>query len=311
MSNEVVSMGTMYLDINAYNFPYGTGLEPGREVVGGAYEIVAGGSALNFARFCTALDLDAIFIGKVGNDSLGKVLEQQVKKTGVRPALIISDDVQTNIGTNYLGEAGASIMTAIGSANQALQGGEVLEQLRKVSDQVGYLYLGGAFKLAGVLPHYEDIASYARTHGTKVVLDHGRITNAVSAEDRQKVRDVIGLVDYYLPSKDEFLGLWGAATIEEGIEKVRGLSDCMIVIKDAQNGAIGSKGTQYIHVPSFHVQVKNSVGAGDCFNAGFIKAQTLGFDLQKSMRFACATAAIKISQDNLPSASLVMGMMDK
>jgi len=42
--------------------------------------------------------------------------------------------------------------------------------------------------------------------------------------------------------------------------------------------------------------VLHTIGAGDAFNAGFIRAVADGRDIQESMLFATATAALKISR---------------
>jgi sugar/nucleoside kinase (ribokinase family) len=49
----------------------------------------------------------------------------------------------------------------------------------------------------------------------------------------------------------------------------------------------------------------HTVGAGDSFDAGFIAAQSEGQGTLGSIRFACATAALKISQDTLPTRQAI------
>lgn len=66
MRPEVLSLGTMYIDINLTQFPFNKGLLPESETVGRDYEMALGGSALNFARMCATLGLRTVFIGKTG-----------------------------------------------------------------------------------------------------------------------------------------------------------------------------------------------------------------------------------------------------
>jgi len=56
-----------------------------------------------------------------------------------------------------------------------------------------------------------------------------------------------------------------------------------------------------MHLPAYRVKPGYTVGAGDAFNAGFIKAQMEGRDLRESMCFANATAAEKISHGGIPT----------
>lgn len=50
-----------------------------------------------------------------------------------------------------------------------------------------------------------------------------------------------------------------------------------------------------IHVPSFAVEARFTVGAGDSFNAGFLYALYQGWDLPQALRFAHAVAALVVS----------------
>lgn len=311
MKQKILSIGTMYLDINCHSFPYGQGLLPEQEVVGRDYEIVPGRSALNFARFCASLEFSPIFIGKAGVDKAGALLEELVLETGIIPAFIKSNNVATNLGMNFVGENGKSIMTVVGTANQSLNGQEVENKVYEYLNNVEYLYLGGCFKLKSLLPHFLGLAKKAKKQGVKIVLDHGRTNNDISKKDIQIVHELIEFVDYYLPSKDEFLSVWNENSIENAAKKVQKNSSTTIVVKDAENGAIGFNKEEKVYVPSFPVRVQNTVGAGDSFNAGFIKAQDLGFDFEKSIRFACATAAVKISQTNLPTMREVEAVLKR
>jgi sugar/nucleoside kinase (ribokinase family) len=301
MKPVILSLGTMYLDIIYHNFPYGSGLVPNQEVVGNSYEVVPGGSALNFARVCAAIDLTPVFIGKTGKDKTGQLLRELVEEAGIIPAFVQSHKVTTNIGMNYIGEDESSIMTVAGSANQSLAFQEVEDEIAGFFGDIKYLYLGGGFKLKSLLLHYDQIIREAREKKVKIVLDHGRVTNSVTDTEIKIIKKVLPLVDYYLPSRDELLAVWEVAGIKEAIKKIRKVSDAIVVVKDAESGAYGFSQKKTVEVPIFKVKVKNTVGAGDSFNAGFIKAQEDGLNFVESIRFACATAALKISQDKLPT----------
>lgn len=310
MASEVLSLGSTYLDINASKFPISRLRERQHaEIIGGEYQVAPGGSALNFAQVCAKLDLKPVFVGKIGDDRFGEFLVKSVEDRGITPAFIKSDQVSTNISFNLTDPEGQSIYQVAGTANKSLTPEEVKEKIGEFLDEIKYLYLGGIFKLRNLLPALTDLAASAKSRDIQVILDHGRITNEVGEDDKQIIQNLIGQVDYYLPSRDEFLTAWNAKSIEEGFGKVRKLSNCVIVVKDAQNGAIGLENQQSVTVPAFNVNVVNAVGAGDSFNAGFIKAQTLGLNLKESVRFACATAAVKISRQELPTLDIISEML--
>jgi ribokinase len=310
MSAKILSLGAIYLDINSHNFPFDdTGLLKEKEYVASEYALSPGGSAVNFALICRALDLSPIFIGKVGTDSLGGIVKSNLESLGVIPALIESDQVQTNLGINYANDTGETVMTVVGSANQSVSPEDVQKGFMDNVGQINYLYLGGCFKLKSLTDYYPEMAEVAKKNNVKVILDHGRVNNSVTDKDIDMVMKVISNVDYYLPSKEEFLRVWGAESLEEGFELVSKLSNAIVVVKDGGNGVVGWDGSNKIEVSSFPIKVIHTTGAGDSFNAGIIKAQSDGLNLEDSIRFGCATAAVNISKIGLPTLAEVITLL--
>jgi len=291
---QLISLGTMYVDINCINFPFDKGLFVHRETTGDTYQLELGGSALNFAKLATQLDLQTTFIGKVGDDIMGKALLKLLKKNAINPAVIVDNTVQTNLAIHYIHKDGSSIMTSSGNANQSLTNQDIQGKLKQINT-ADFLYLGGCFKLKKLLPYLSTLAQTAKQKGIKVVLDHGRVNNNVTIEDISMIVQLIPYVDIYLPSIDEFLEVWDVTTVEKGVEKIQKHAQPIIVIKQGDLGAIGYRNNQSIKVPAYSIKAVNTVGAGDSFNAGFIRAMSEGKNFEQCLSFACATAAVKIS----------------
>lgn len=299
--HDVLSLGNMYLDIDLLNFPFIDALAVHKETVGDHYQLEPGGSALNFARMCAAQGLQTVFVGKRGQDTLGELLTGLLHQTGVTPHLITDTAVQTNLAIHYLRDDGASIMTSAGTANQSLEGDEVLAMVRPIIPAVKYLYLGGCYKLKKLLPIYSQLIELAHAYQVQVIVDHGRPNNTVTAQDKAAVKNLVAQADLYLPSKDEFLDLWEADTIEAGLEIVRQATPALVVVKNSEAGAVTLVDHQVMRVPAFPVKAINTVGAGDSFNAGFIASWEETRDIHEAMRYGCAMAALKISTEALPS----------
>lgn len=147
--------------------------------------------------------------------------------------------------------------------------------------------------------------------GIKVIIDHGRVPEENDEEkkelrrqQKEAIRKLIAMSDIYLPSMDEFLETYEAKDLSEGLAKVRQIAP-VIVVKNGEKGAVGfareGRRTKVISVPSFPVVVKNTIGAGDVFDAAFIRATSRGLSFEASIRYANAAAALKISTNNFPS----------
>lgn len=292
---HLLSIGTMYVDINCLHFPFQKGLFVNRETTGNEYELSLGGSALNFAKMTTQLGLDTTFIGKVGNDTMGKILIQMLTANNIKPAIIHDQHVQTNLAIHYVHDDGSSIMTSTGTANQHLMISDIRQQMDRYIDVIDYVYLGGILKLKNILPYLTDLIQFAKEKGKQVILDHGRVNNSVTKQDIQILREFLPFVDIYLPSIDEFFAVWNVRSIEEGKERVRTVSKADLIIKNGKNGAVGFSGNERIEMRAFPVDVINTVGAGDSFNAGYLCAIQHDLNFKECIKFACATAAVKIS----------------
>lgn len=291
----ILSIGTMYVDINCVNFEFGKGLFVNKETVGDSYELELGGSALNFAKNASILGLESHFIGKMGNDVMGSNLLTLLAHSNIIPAVAFDSTVQTNVAIHYIREDGSSIMTSSGSANQSITIKEIEQQLAKHIANIDYLYLGGVFKMKNLLPHYPELLHSAKKDNVTVILDHGRINNTVTKNDIHNLHAIFPYIDIYLPSEDEFLTLWESKTLDEGHRRMKQIADPLTVIKQAEDGATGFKDGKAYSVKSYKVKAINTVGAGDSFNAGFIKAHATGKAFEDAMQYACAVAATKIS----------------
>ncbi len=309
MSSKILAIGNAYFEIDSLFYPIDK-VSLNHETSGGMYELYPGGSAINFIRICKQLGFQTSFIGKTGEDLTGEAVSKMLKGEGIEFLPITSSAVQTNLALNFVGDTGDQYLFVAGTAAQSLEIHELEEHLENSLVGIDYFYLGGIFKFKKLIPGLKELVILAKSKGSKVVLDHNRITNAITEEDKQMMRDVLPIVDYYLPSKDELIQLYNSSNIDEAISQLQNERQGLSVVKDAENGAIGINGGDIIKVPAFTVSVHNTVGAGDSFNAGFMRAHTDGMNLEESMRFACATAALKISQKDLPTIDQVVTLVN-
>lgn len=300
MSSKVLSLGNIYFQIDSIHYPLGEKIEINKELVGGDYVLYPGSSALNFVRVAKSIGLSTSFIGKMGDDLPGEMVSALLEKEEINFYPIVSKNHQTNLAINYVADNADALMFVSGTANQSTEGEEIKDKLFDMFSDVDYFYLGGVFKQKKLLPFLHDIVAQAQEKGVKVMLDHNRVTNITTEDDIEIMKKLAQKVDYYMPSREELLEIYRTDDIGE-IASMFKDSINIVVVKDAENGASGFVDEKIVKAPSFSVKIHNTVGAGDSFNAGFIKAQVDGLDLEKSLKFACATAALKISQKELPT----------
>ncbi len=273
------------------------------EIAGEDYEEVPGGSAVNFCRMLGNLGLSTAFIGMVGEDNIGEVVQKLMVADGIQPELIRRPDVRTMIGFNATNPNGAHIMGIAGTANAALSPEFVLPKLDELLDDARMLYLGGCFKLKSFVEAFDDIARLTNQHSVGLVVDHGRIPGDVDDEIIDAVKKLVAGSTYYFPSNDEFCNLWHVANIDDGLHLLHEQAPQLTtVVKDGKNGAFFLSNDSVQHAEAEKVDnVVNATGAGDSFNAGVMAALLRQFTLEEAVAYGCRVAAAKISAHPIPS----------
>ncbi|MBE3063937.1 MAG: hypothetical protein IMZ69_02835, partial [Spirochaetes bacterium] len=79
------------------------------------------------------------------------------------------------------------------------------------------------------------------------------------------------------------------------------------VVKLGGRGSLALSDRRVLRQEAVPVEVVDTVGAGDVFNAGFLNARERGEPLERCLRFGAATAALYIGRrrDRFPSAEEV------
>ena len=113
-------------------------------------------------------------------------------------------------------------------------------------------------------------------------------------EVREVYKQVLDKVDFLLLTLRECEVLFGTSSINEVINIVRKLRVKLLGIKMGRKGGIITDLKRVIYMPTYEdVKIKDTVGAGDAWNAAILYSQKIGLSLEKTINFAHATAIIK------------------
>jgi len=134
-----------------------------------------------------------------------------------------------------------------------------------------------------------------RLKGMQLVMD-GNSGTADSGPNRvdltmDSVRRAIQSCQVFLPNAAEARRLTGQPELEQAIQTLGQLCP-LVVVKDGANGSYACQAGQIVHAPSIPVTPLDTTGAGDCFNAGFVRAWLDGRPLAECLRWGNISGAL-------------------
>lgn len=259
---DVIVVGELNADLilnRIHSFP-----EMGKEKFADAMTLALGSSSAIFASNVSALGLKVAFIGKTGDDILGRFCKEQLEMKGVDTSMISMDNSV---------ETGATVVLNFGEdrANITYQGAMKLMGIHDIGDEMlsqgQHLHFSSYFFQPGFKGHLPALFKKAKALGLTTSLD-------IQWDPMEKWEldfgKVLPYVDIFLPNESELLNLTGQSVVEEALDIVGG-SNNVIVVKRGINGSLLSYEKDRIPCAAFvNGQIVDAIGAGDSFNAGFI-----------------------------------------
>lgn len=271
---------------------------PGQTVLAKEYKSGPGGKGCNQALAVARLGISPVFISKIGDDLLGNQLVSTLTNEGIDTShLIITDAAQTGTALISIDTIGENMITVVGGANMTMTRGDLHEKQDCLRD-CDYLLLQLECPVVAV----DCAIKYAREGRAKIILDPAPVP------DHMVIRDLLTLTNIVTPNSSECLAMTGIepidmATATDAANKLHEMGPETVIIKMGSKGAFYSSDGQTGLVSSFAVSAIDTVGAGDCFNAGLAVALDSGQSIADAVRFACATGALSTTRNGAADAA--------
>jgi sugar/nucleoside kinase (ribokinase family) len=141
-----------------------------------------------------------------------------------------------------------------------------------------YFLLGGLEHGAQCL----EFARAARNLGVLLAMD---CQHRDATLETPGVAETLQAVDIFLPNLCEAERLTGLDGAEAAARRLAQLTP-RVVMKLGEQGALAAQGETLLHVPGIRVEVVDTTGAGDSFNAGYLYSALQGHDLETSLKYA-------------------------
>ena len=256
-------------------------------------QMIGGGSLGNSMFGITSLGGNGSFIGKIKEDEVGKFLQEDMIKEGLKfPLGFTSPNISTGCCTIFVEQDGTRTMCTYLGAGTLISPEDIKEEDIR-NHQIAYLegYLWDNDKAKQAMKKMIDICK----------VDQQKIAFTLSDlfcvdRHRDSFNELINNdVDILFANQDEICALAGSKNINEGIAYAKSLG-ILSIITLAEKGSIIISNDETKEIkPKPISQVIDATGAGDLYAAGFLYGMTHSKNYEECGHLASIAAAEIIS----------------
>jgi sugar/nucleoside kinase (ribokinase family) len=256
--------------------------------------LTIGSSSAIFACGAARLGLKVAFTGVCGDDVFGRFMLAEMSQRGVD----VSNVIQVPGGTTGLSvilnrpfdastargaQGDRAILTHLGLIS-ALKAEDVADNLLR---QSRHLHVAGYYIQDALRPGLPALFDRAHALGLTTSLD----TNYDPTESWTGLPELLARTDIFFPNEKEALSICRAPHLDTALAQLASQAK-LVALKRGADGASAQTGATVLSVPSIPVNVVDTVGAGDSFDAGFIYGYLNGWPLEKTLRLAAICGAL-------------------
>lgn len=279
---RVVTLGDLVMDLIA---PVSLPILPGQHQETSRLQPQPGGGC-NFLIHAARLGLPVSSVGVVGADSFGVELTAILSGEGVDTSPIFAAPGSTTTVVLDLIDQARKTHTFIGHASEG-EPMPVSPLADSLIREAGAVFLQGYTLLeVQMQPAIPGLLGIAREAQVPVYYDVGPPTFYAS---RELLRTVLDHVYALMMTEEEVPLIAEGREGDEAYAWLLGQGVQLLIIKRGPLGCLLITPGGRESAPAYPVAVADTIGAGDCFNAGFLYGRMCGWGLTDSARLANAS----------------------
>ena len=249
-------------------------------------KLTVGGSGAIFACGAARLGLRVGFVGVVGDDVFGRFMREELDARGVDTSgLVVDPDHPTGLTVVLSQPEDRAMLTApgpIGELSSARIDPALIASARHV-------HVSSYFLQRSLAPDLPRIFADVRARGGTTSVDPNWDPSGRWGDDLLRL---LALVDVFMPNAMEAYSLGHISELDAAIARLREAGAGTVVVKLDAGGARAVSVGLDTSVEGIRVPVRDTTGAGDSFDAGFLAAWLDGQSIEQALAFANACGAI-------------------
>ncbi len=283
---DVLVVGEINIDLVLWQVPMP---EDEKEKLAADMRFTMGSSSAITAHNLAALGTRVAFVGKAGRDTFGRYMADQLHAAGVDTGHIISDqNLKTGATVVLANPPKKALLTYMGAMRNL-----TLEDMDwDFIAGARHVHVGCFFLQTGIRGDVWKLFARAKELGLTTSLDTNWDPEEKWGDDLTRA---LPFTDVFLPNEDEALRIARTADLQKAMESI-GRQVKTLVVKRGAEGATGWRNGETTQVPPYKIEVIETTGAGDSFNAGFLHHFLLGKPMKDCLAFGSACGALAVTQ---------------
>lgn len=293
MSIKALTMGDMLVEI--MRDKVGQDLKtPG--VFKGPYP---SGAPVIFAGALSKLGVNTAFIGSVGDDEFGEAILERLNNNGIatHKVQILKEYTTGTAFVTYFKDGSRKFIYHV---NKAAAG-----QLSKKQLNEGYLKQFNHLHVMGTSLAINENWRHGTLQTARLIKDWG---GTISFDPNlrpemlevKKLREacfkILEITDVFLPGEKELQEISTKGNIKKAARNLINKGIEVVAIKRGSSGSIIVTEKEIVNIASYEVELVDPTGAGDCYDAGFLKGYFEGWDWERVGKLANARGALAVTK---------------
>jgi sugar/nucleoside kinase (ribokinase family) len=264
---DVAIAGEINLDLILYGLPAQMPME--RELLGSDFRATLGSSSAIVAHNMAALGSRVCFSTIVGNDDFGRIALERLSSSGVDTSRIMHHPSIASGVTLLLPHGGERhILTYPGTIAELSVASLNIEYL----EQARHFHLSSLYLQRGLQEGLPQLFARFKSAGLTISLD---TNDDPDDEWGAPLYELLPYVDVFLPSESEICRIVGTSDLDRAVASLAARVPT-IVVKRGGRGARVHQDGRSVDIPAMEVTPVDTIGAGDSFDAGFLRAWLAG-----------------------------------
>lgn len=243
-------------------------------------KVPGAGNGSNNAVGSSRLGMKTAIVSILGDDSVGRIIQENWEKEGVNMKHVILDKKR---GTNY-----STVLNFKGERTILVYHEPRDYRFPKDLGKSEWIYYTSLAN--GSEGMHPALLAHVRKYKVKLAFQPGTFQLKLGAE---KLKPLIAASEVVFVNKEEAERIIGDGKkdMKDLLTYLRAMGCKVAVITDGPKGAYAYDGERYLHLGIYDTPVVERTGVGDSFATAFVAARHYGKDLGEAMRWGTVNSA--------------------